>query len=82
MITVKATKTKYGTEVNCTCGGGVSVDASMTYAIPIGVGFHPDGHCYIDSMRFTGWKGVCMDCEKEVFGWTTKKLISKRVKGT
>ena len=78
MLIVKA-KAK---EVICKCGGDVMVDASMTYVIPVGIGFHPDGHCYIDSMHYTGWKGVCLDCQKEVFGWKTSKLISKRVKNT
>lgn len=73
MITVKALEN----EVICKCGGEVMIDAEMTYPVPIGIGFHPDGICYFDTMKYKGWKGVCLDCGEDVFGWTSKRLYSK-----
>lgn len=78
MIIVKASKG----DIICKCKGQVMIDAEMTYTLPLGIGFHGDGHCYIDSVRYKGWKGVCLECGKEVLGYTSKRIVSKKVKGT
>jgi len=65
--------------VYCKCGGQVLIDGEAIYRMPFGVGFHPDGKFYSDYIQYTGYIGQCLECEKHIFAYRKKKLVSKKI---
>jgi len=84
-ITIKKRKysvVKYDSRnkaVSCTCGSQCLVDGEAIYKIPIGFGFHPDGKFYSDYTEHKGYIGQCLECQRYIFAYRKKRLISKRI---
>lgn len=67
---------KYSETARCACGGDYSYDASMMVRLPMGFGF-VGSRFQIDVVTSRGWRGECMDCQKQVFAVTSDRHSTK-----
>ena len=73
----KYNKSKNSMDCTCKKDAFVMCEGTMTRTLPYGFGFHPNGKFAVDSVKYSGYFGYCMDCNSKVFNWTTKKAITK-----
>ena len=65
----------------CKCSGQIMYDGEGWYELPLGFGFHRgDRKFYVDRVRFSGWIGNCLKCNKRTISYKSKKLISRAPK--
>ena len=60
----------------CPCGGQLMFGGSGWRELPVGFGFR-GSRFVVDKVRYYGYFGQCLQCGKQVFAFTRKRLVTK-----